>query len=299
MKKYTKTAFILSLFLTMTLIGQTILVTELSNAQPDRFQDNTSINPSESTIPGSPDVLAHEVSEYETYSEEDASYYYKTHEVNASDYCLTWLYRIYSLDQFDFYLYSDEFYTNQVDSATGYSYLNPMKCVIYRPTTAQKLYPVVNTTAIAPFSSGTARIETESADRINLSTEYSVNLYSTECGELYVVNLTASKSYTISLVMPSESDYDLYVFRMAPGATSSVDSHSSTRDTGENEKVKFRAGHSDDYAIVILWNSGTGNATLTVSISGGIPSFECIFVLVALISLISISLKKRKNILPI
>ncbi len=294
MNKPAKTTLILSLFLAMTMIGQSILVTELSNARLDGFQDDPSITPTESTLPGSPDGLAHEAEEYEQYSEEDASYYYRTHLINASDYCLTWLYQIYALDNFNLYLYSNESYTVQVDSSTGTLFESDVMWVIYRPSATQRLYPVVTTPGIF-LTFGNARIEAESGDRINLSTEYSVSLSSTECGELYVVNLTASKSYTMNLVIPSGCDFDMFVFRIAAGENDQVDYHSSTRDAGENEKVNFRPDYSDEYAIVVIWESGSGTATLTVSTRSGIPSFGSIFVLIALISLISISLNKRKE----
>ena len=291
MKKPKQLTIMLALLLVLT-VGQILSSTEKVGAEVATLRDDGGFQPAESTLPGSPDLLAHEVDEYETYDAEDASYYYKTHVVNASDYCLTWLYQIYDLDNFNLYLYSDSEYNNQVDSSSG-GLFEQMEWVIWRTLITQSIYPVV-TTPVIIFSYGNARIQTESGERINLSTATSVPLSSTECGELYVVNLTEGKMYKVSLEMPSNCDFDMYVFRIAAGETYLVDYHAITKDVGRNELVKFRAEYSDDYAIVVIWQSGSGTATLTVSPHDAIPAFGICFMILALIGLISISVKNKR-----
>ncbi len=256
------------------------------------------LSPKGSIDPASPDFLADEVDELESFDTEDEEYYYDTFQVNASGYFLSWVYTaqpgVVMADNLNLYLYSDSNYTVLVDSST--SMTDYVDWVVYRPASSQSMYPMVYTEWIWGTCTNN-RIEAQSGVPINLSSTYDVFMSLGECGDLFVVALSSSTTYNVDLDVPAGCDFDLYAFRLAPGSSSQVDYEKSEEAAGSDEHVTLQPTSTDDYAIVVIFRSGSGTAKLTVAPRTGIPSFEMLPVLIALISLMVIYITKKHNLI--
>ena len=174
---------------------------------------NKAIRPSQSSDPGNPHALYDDSSVYEYYNA-STSYYYRTENASPSRYHVVWLQPQDALDNFDLYLYNDSGYSDlEASSTRGAGFLD---WVVFRPNVSQYLYARVNTLS---SSGGFAFIEWEDSSN-NLAVENSVSnsLSAPDSLELYQIFLSNTSAYRFRLDVPSEGDFDLYLYRLDPGA---------------------------------------------------------------------------------
>jgi hypothetical protein len=218
--------------------------------------------------------------------------------MNASTYNLIWLHTVYDLDNFNLYLYSNQTYNLSYQVAKSELIIRRVDWIVYRPSSDQVMYPLAYTTKIGLGSLKGAYIEAESATGINFDIYYEIDMEATESGELFYVNLEASQRYCIDLGMPEGCDFELYIFRLAPGSTEKQDYGESENGISEMERIWLTPSYTDQYAIVVIWYSGSGTGMLMISPkpTSGIPSFEISLMLLALMSLIVLNIKRDRKV---
>jgi len=217
------------------------------------------LNTAASTNPSSPDLLSDDSTVYDYYGSALTNYYYKYY-MYLGGYDLVWVYPTETDDDFDLYLYSDSSYSTCVASSQFDG--QTMDWVVYRPSVNSYMYPETYTYT----GTGNAYIEAESGEFITVGISYSRYLGSAEAGELYEVSLSSSTTYTVKLEVPTDANFDLYVFKLNSGSATEYDGHSSTNSgLGTTEYVTFTPSYSDTYAIVVIRVSGSGNGILGIN----------------------------------
>ncbi|NVM30352.1 MAG: hypothetical protein HWN65_16015 [Candidatus Helarchaeota archaeon] len=216
------------------------------------------IDSTASTNPSSPVNLGDDVHKSENYNTTLQNYYYDTYSMDSADYHLIWLSEVNPVNQFDIVLFSDSGYLTPIGGSLPVS----LQCnlIVYRPSSTQIMYPMVYTTS----GTGDAYIEAESGDDISVGGSFSKSLNSTEVADMAEVDLSSSIEYNIHLSVPSGCDFDLFVFRTAPGSATPAEIYNSTSNVnGQDESIVFTPSTSDTYALVMVRVAGSGIGTVT------------------------------------
>ncbi|MDD1776621.1 MAG: zinc ribbon domain-containing protein [Candidatus Helarchaeota archaeon] len=212
-----------------------------------------------SEFTGSPEILQENIAINEFYNISEYGYYYRTGPAEQNQYQIIWMQT--SGYDFDFYLCSDSQYSEVL---TGSYYdLDYPRWLIFYPVATQYFYPLL--------FSGTnnyAYLEWVSADALLLNVTGSNYLDATNCVQLYEVNLTTLEFYTFNLQVPSTGDFDLFIYKLDPGESSTYYSWSSIPSSqieaeGAAESiVHYKPRISGEYAILVVRRSGFGTYNL-------------------------------------
>ncbi len=215
-----------------------------------------------STNPSSPQYLYDDSADFEYYS--SSYYYYRTNTYASSSYYhVIWLRATSSSDNFNLNLYSNSGYSSFVESSTrSYGYLD---WVIFNPSSSYYYYPRVYRSS----GTGDAYIEWEDGStRIDVGQSSYYSLSSSECIEIYEVYLSSNKYYKFTLNVPSNGDFELYVYYLAAGSSTNTygsQENSVTYGYGVDESItRFKPTNTGDHAILVVWTSGSGSFTLQV-----------------------------------
>jgi hypothetical protein len=300
-----KSIFPMLFVVTMT-IGLFLVANSTNNsAVPNIPNDPTTIQPQYSTSPGSPVTLIDDAQDWDTYDLPAGQYYYDAFfqiPPTKSNYHLVWLYVDSASANQDLHLYSDSGYSSKVGESTS---ITKWDWIVYRITSAKWMYPKA-----FHVSGGITDIYIcyESAIDMLVGSAYNyqvdLDISSGEIFHMGEIQLQSSKTYDVSLDVPTGSDFDLFVFRTASESSLKIDFHSSvTVGLGVDENITFTPTASDWYAIVIFQRSGaSGMGYLNVNTAGGgnggIPGFELLPIMMGFITSIYIALlfnKKRDS----
>ncbi len=295
MQQKAKKSLLITLCVMCLTIGLILYINVANNAAIPSNNEDSPLEPMESTNPSSPVYLSDDTYDYEYYGATSTNYYYSC-DGYSYDYLLVWLYTYSSSDDFDLYLYSDSSYSTSVGSSSSTSQLD---WIVYRPSSNGYKYPKSYT-----FSgSGDAYIESETGYDTSYSTSYSFSLSYSENVELFEKSLSSSGTYTVYLEVPSGCDFNLYVFTTSIGSSTKLNLQSSASSTtGQEERIVFTPTYTDTYAIVVTRISGSGTGILTiydyVYTPIRIPTFELFPALLALATIIFLYLTafKKKNL---
>lgn len=256
------------LMLSFILISNGQIFTRLTRNQaaPIRTYDYTD--------PGNPDPLTVGTPlTGQSYSTE-TSYYYYAPSANPARYHVIWLRPAAGNDDFNLYVFSNSGYSNLLASSLRGVGLTDW--VVFRPTNTQPIY--VNVTAL---DNGNGVIEWEDSSVVlTAGAPQSLVLDENNAIEVYQVNLIASSTYTFTLEVPVATDYDLFLYYLNSGSAANPNGFISKSDgggNGEDETISDFSPLTDGkFVVLVVWNSGAGSFTLTLSeISGtsdGSPS---------------------------
>jgi len=240
-----------------------------------------------STFSGSYNTLFDDSAEYEYYSSSSNYYYYQTDIANPSDYYVVWLQPTSTTPYFYLYLYSDDkFSIYETASTQGYGSLN---WVVFRPNSSQSYYPKVYR------SSGTdyAYIEWEKSNIIAVGDSVYTPLSSSDCVEIYIVNLSSANRYDFKLDVPSGGDFDLYLYHLDTGKSTNIYGYergSYHSEYGQNEFISnFHPDYSDNFALVVVRSGGTGIFTLSVNYHEGMGALGICLIILGIVSVIGLS----------
>ncbi len=246
---------------------------------------------------GSYTSLADDSADYEYYDTSSTYYYYRTGTAYSSYYHVVWLQPVDSNDDFDLRLYSDSsYYYQQATSMRGSGLLD---WVVFRPSSSQYYYPVVQRSS----GTGYAYIEWEdSSYSLSMGGSYSGSLSSSECIEIYEVDLNKNKKYDFDLSVPSSCDFDLYLYRLSSGYATSYSGYakgSASSSLGADEKISgYKPSYSDSYAVVVVRKSGSGSYTLKVDDVSVLNPGIVALIIFGVIAVIGISVAVYKNYRP-
>ena len=295
MQQKAKKAVHITLCVMCLTIGLILYINIANHTAIPSNNEDSPLEPMESTNPSSPVYLSDDSYDYEYYPDTTTNYYYSC-DGYSYDYLLVWLYTYDYADDFDLYLYTDAAYSSGVATSMSGSQLD---WVVYRPASSGYMYPKSYTYS----GYGTAYIESETGYDLTFGSQYSFALSSSESGEIFEESLSTSSTYTVYLEVPSGCDFNVYVFRTASGSSSKLDLHSSvSTTTGYDERIVFTPTSTDTYAIVVTRISGSGTGYLTVYdyiyTPTRIPTFELFPALLALATIIFLYLTafKKKNL---
>lgn len=225
---------------------------------------NVPFSSSQSTDPGNPHILYDDSSVYD-YFNASTSYYYRTDNASLALYQVIWLQPQDAQDNFNLYLYNDSGFGELVTGSTrGAGYLD---WVVFRPNASQFLYVLANALS---GSSGFAFIEWEdSSTNLTVNGSVSSALSAPDSLEVYQVSLSNTSAYRFRLDVPSEGDFDLYLYRLDPGmGTNTLGSevYSWAVGMGRTEIIaNYTPPSSGDYALLVVRSSGSGTYTLSAS----------------------------------
>ena len=231
---------------------------------------DSSYSSSQSSDPNHPHSLYDDSSVYDYYNA--SSYYYRTENASPSYYQVIWLQPQDIQNNFDLYLYSDSNYSNlKVSSFRGAGLLD---WVVFHPNITQDLYLKVSTLS---SSNGFAFIEWEdSSNYLSVGSSISNNLNSPDSLEIYQISLLNTSTYRFKLEVPSEGDFDLYLYQLNPGMGANYNGYSARSKTLGNGFIEFISNYtpakSGDYAIIVVRSSGSGTFTLSVTTFPSAPA---------------------------
>jgi hypothetical protein len=220
---------------------------------------------SASLDPDFPESLTNESAVYDWYGSV-GDYYYKTAGNASAGYHVFWVYPADEPpDQFDLFLHMDAEYSFYVANTIIYGWL------LTRLAVPQPLYIQFHTYSTA----GNAYLEWEDGSaRLAVNTPVSGFLGGAERIELYQVALSKDKSYTFNLSVPASGDFDLYIYYLDKGASTGglATIRSKEGGAGIDEVIqRWTSPETDEYAVLVIRQSGSGtyNLTLSTSTEGG------------------------------
>jgi hypothetical protein len=247
-------------------------------------------------------ILSDDGEQLRTFYSEDWLYYFQTYSATSDDYHLIWTALQGSVNDLDLYLMTDDTYAVQLGSSLAGG---AVEWIVTRPSSTGLLYPAVWTDDLGG-PTGSIYIECESAHDITVDgAAHAASLNSGDYGAIAETPLYSTNTYDVKLTVPAGCNFDLYVFRTTAGFTTQWDYHnSSSAVLGRDEQITFTPDMDDSYALVAIRRSGTGEATITVSIhaeGGGIPGFEMSYILLGMCLVLNTAViaSKRRKILNI
>jgi len=229
-----------------------------------------SLNSAQSSDPSNPHILYDDSSVYDYYNA-STSYYYRTENASLSYYHVMWLQPQDAQDNFDLYLYSDSGYSNlKTFSNRPAGYLD---WVVFRPIATQFLYVKVNT--LSGYSGFTFLEWEDSSYNLPIGNSTSNYLSSPDSLEVYQVFLSNTSTYRFRLDVPSQGDFDLYLYHLTPGQGANYGGYDAQSKTSGNGVIEIISNYTPTengyYALFVVRYSGSGTYTLSASELPTIP----------------------------
>jgi hypothetical protein len=260
-----------SLFFLLT--GLIILLIGVFTVTPTIFLNTNqsgSFNADLSTNPANPDLLNVGIPITGQNYAATTSYYYKTNGTALSSrYSVIWVCPPSNRDC-NLYFSNNNFTTFMRNSTRAG--IGLVEWVVFRPSTSQNLYARVRNTGSS--ATGVSIEWEDSSESLTTSTWRSKSLSTANAIEVYGVSMKKTSNYTINLVVPGGTNFDLYLYSLEPGTAANISGFIRRSINGGSSAEAIRGfvpSANGLFAVLVVRVSGTGayNLTLAATPIGG------------------------------
>jgi hypothetical protein len=275
------------------MLGLTLLGCNVNFKFVQHPSNNIKIDPQASTDPFYPDPINNLLPLVDTYTN-GSLYYYYSWAVGSGHYYVLSMRPNSSSNRFDIYLYSDSFFSNSIPQ--GYAIGDDRtKYVVYRASSDLIIYPKIYRFSGTGDALIYASPSAQGYEGTTSPNAFDASNYSYRLVSLRTLTLQSTEQYKIEWESDPGTIVDLHVFRLVAGSSEPLDLISKT-DITSTDYIEFIPSTTDDYAILLVRQSESGDGTLTINAGVfAIPAFEIIPILFAFAIIIAISLKMNKK----